>query len=78
MVAKTNNHGAQHAAAFGATVRKRRKALRLTQTDVADLVGVTRQTIGRLERGDATVSLGTALAVAGALGIPIPTDGRDA
>jgi len=74
----TANTSMHRAVAFGAALRTRRKALRLTQRDVAELVGVTRQTIGRLERGDATVALGTALAVAGALGIAILNAGRDA
>lgn len=57
--------------ALGSAIRTRRKALRLTQLDVADLIGVTRQTVGRLETGDPTVSLGTAIAVAHTLGLSV-------
>jgi len=54
-------------------IRTRRKALRLTQQDLADLCGVQRQTIGRLEDADPTVSVGTVMATADALGIGIST-----
>lgn len=54
---------------LGASVRIRRKALHLTQSDVADLVGVKRQTVGRLENGDPTVAVGTALAIIETLGL---------
>ncbi len=60
--------------AFGSAIRARRKSLRLTQRDVADLVGVTRQTVGRLESGDPTVSFGTAIAVAHTLGFAVLGD----
>lgn len=56
-------------------IRDRRKALRLTQQDLADLCGVQRQTIGRLEAADPTVAVGTAMAVADALGIRLLSDG---
>jgi len=56
-------------------IRDRRKALRLTQQDLADLCGVQRQTIGRLEAADPTVALGTAMAVADALGLELLPDG---
>jgi len=49
----------------------RRKALRLTQEDVGDLSGVRRQTVGRLEAADPTVSVGTAMRIADVLGIDI-------
>ncbi len=54
---------------LGTSVRRRRKALGLSQSDVADLVGVTRQTVGRLENGDPTVAVGTALAIIETLGL---------
>ncbi len=61
--------------AFAMAVRDRRKALRLTQQDLADLCDVQRQTIGRLEAADPTVAVGTAMAVADALGLEILSDG---
>ena len=48
------------ATTFGAWVRRRRRALDLTQDELADRIGVTRMTISRLERGEA-VSVDTAL-----------------
>ena len=57
------------------SIRIRRKALRLTQQDLADLCGVQRQTVGRLEDADPTVSVGIVMAVADALGIRISTGG---
>ena len=56
-------------------IRDRRKALGLTQQDLADLCGVQRQTIGRLEAADPTVAVGTAMAVTDALGIRVMTEG---
>ncbi len=52
-------------------LRVRRKALGLSQQDVADLCGVQRQTIGRVESADPTVAVGTVVAVTDALGIDI-------
>lgn len=60
--------------ALASLIRSRRKALDLTQEDVADLCGVQRQTIGRLEAADPTVALGTAMAVADTLGIAVAAD----
>ena len=56
---------------FTRDLKTRRTALGLTQQDVADMAGVQRQTIGRLERGDPTVSLGTAMLIADALGLSL-------
>lgn len=67
MSSRTNNH----TTSFGAAIRIRRKALRLTQQDVAELCGVQRQTIGRLESGDSSVSIGTAKSVANAIGLEV-------
>jgi transcriptional regulator with XRE-family HTH domain len=56
---------------LAAILRSRRRALLLTQEDVGDLCNVQRQTIGRLESADPTVSLGTAMTVADVLGIDL-------
>ena len=60
---------ANNLSSVAGTIRSRRRALGLTQRDVAELCGVQRQTIGRLEMADPAVSLGTAMAVTDALGI---------
>jgi transcriptional regulator with XRE-family HTH domain len=56
---------------LAAILRSRRRALLLTQEDVGDLCNVQRQTIGRLENADPTVSLGTAMTVADVLGVDL-------
>jgi len=56
---------------LAAILRSRRRALLLTQEDIGDLCNVQRQTIGRLENADPTVSLGTAMTVADVLGIDL-------
>lgn len=49
-------------------VREHRKEHRLTQADLADLVGVSRQTIIAVEQGDYAPSVYLALRIAKALG----------
>ncbi|HRQ10769.1 MAG TPA: helix-turn-helix transcriptional regulator [Trueperaceae bacterium] len=51
--------------------RARRKALRLTQQDLADLAGVSPRFIHDLESGKPTVQLDRLLAVATALGLEL-------
>ncbi|MEN8235149.1 MAG: helix-turn-helix domain-containing protein [Actinomycetota bacterium] len=63
-------------AGIGASIRIRRRALGLSQQDVADLCGVQRQTIGRLEADDRSVSLGIATTVADAVGLVLVTTPR--
>lgn len=53
---------------LGEHLRTWRKLQRLTIEDVAQRVGVSRNTIGRLERGDGAVRLDVVLGVANALG----------
>ena len=50
-------------------IRARRRALSLTQENVADLAGVSTRFVHDLERGKATVQLGKYLAVLDALGL---------
>lgn len=54
---------------IGAQLATWRKLRGLTAQQVAERAGVTRQTVGRLERGDLAVGLGVALNVCRALGI---------
>ncbi|WP_460534047.1 helix-turn-helix transcriptional regulator [Chitinimonas naiadis] len=65
--------------AWGKAVTKRRRQMRLSQAELAARVGVTHQTIGRLELGDPTVRIATYLVtfqVLDLLGVlvPIPDD----
>jgi putative transcriptional regulator len=52
-------------------VRSRRKDLRLTQAELAELVGVSRQTIIAVEQGDYAPSVYLALRVARVLGATV-------
>lgn len=57
--------------AFGKRIRDRRKYLRLSQSALADVVGVNRRVIGELERGKPSVQLKIALRVAEAVGLDV-------
>lgn len=57
---------------FGANVRHHRKAKGWTLERLADEVGVTQETIGKIERGKAAPLFDTAEKIAAALGVPAP------
>jgi HTH-type transcriptional regulator/antitoxin HipB len=59
------------AADFGTIVRARRRALRISQEQLAELIGVHRRVIGEMERGKVTVRLEIAIAAARALGLDV-------
>jgi predicted transcriptional regulator len=42
-------------------IRRRRKSLKLSQTDLAGLCGLTKEGLSRIERGDVEPKLGTVL-----------------
>lgn len=52
-------------------VRNARTQLGLTQQDVADAVGITRQSLARLERGNCGISVGTVIVILDHLGIQL-------
>ncbi len=54
---------------LGGNLRAWRKLQGLTIEQVAERAGLTRQTVGRLERGEITVGLDVVLNVARALGV---------
>ena len=58
----------ESAAAVASPVRDRRKERRLTQAELAERVGVSRQTIIAVEQGDYAPSVYLALRIARALG----------
>lgn len=58
-------------ARIGAAFADRRIALRLTQQTLADLAGVSRSTIQSLERGSGSISFGSVLEIADALGLHV-------
>lgn len=64
----TDIHSARE---LGAQLRVRRKSLKLTQTNVADIIGVNRRVLSQLENGKGTVQLQIALEAARAVGLDI-------
>ena len=56
---------------IGATIRTERKRQNLTQTDLADLCGVSLSFISNLENGKPTTELGKTLNVISTLGLNI-------
>jgi transcriptional regulator with XRE-family HTH domain len=60
------------AAAFGALIRSRRKALKMRQDELALATGVGRRFLIELEGGKPSCQLGRSLLVAQALGLSIP------
>lgn len=59
----------QAAADIGGHLAAWRKLRGLTAQQVAERAGITRQTVGRLERGDLAVGMGVFLSVCRALGV---------
>lgn len=57
--------------AFGQRIRTRRKHLGLSQSEVADVIGVNRRVLGQLEHGKPTVQLWIALRAAQVVGLDI-------
>jgi DNA-binding XRE family transcriptional regulator len=54
---------------FGKVIRARRKALGVTQQDLANALGVSRRLISEMENATRSTSLDTALAAAADLGL---------
>ncbi|WP_269714142.1 helix-turn-helix domain-containing protein [Caulobacter sp. NIBR2454] len=59
-------------AALGRAIRHHRKALGISQEELADRAGLHRNYVGLLERGERNPSYTTVCAVARALGISAP------
>lgn len=59
------------AVALGLALRARRKALGISMAAAADAAGISRVTWHRLEKGEATVALGSLLAAARVLGVDL-------
>ncbi len=56
---------------IGIEIRRRRKVLRLTQADVAELIGVNRRLVSEVERGSSSVTLRNLIAICDAVGLDI-------
>ena len=61
----------QLSAFLGPRIKAARKAMNMTQRDIAQLVGISTEYFGRMERGHALPSLKTLFKVLGVLGIGI-------
>jgi transcriptional regulator with XRE-family HTH domain len=61
---------------IGAVIRTRRKRLGMTQQDVAEIAGVQRQTISRVETGNGTVAVTTLVRVALVVGLDLGVKSR--
>lgn len=57
--------------ALGAHIRQRRKALRVSATTAAEAAGMSRVTLHRIERGEASVTMGAYANAMAALGVQI-------
>lgn len=58
-------------ARIGVAFAERRIALRLTQQTLADLAGVSRSSVQSLERGSGSISFGSVIEIADALGLQV-------
>ena len=54
---------------YGEILRDRRKALKITQQELAEKVGKERSYIGRIEKGNTDMQLSSFIAIARALGL---------
>lgn len=66
---------------IGAEIRTRRKRLGMTQLDVAEMTGLQRQTISRVESGNSSVTIASVERIATVVGldlmvVPKYNDGR--
>lgn len=56
---------------IGVAIRTRRKRLGMTQQDVAEIAGLQRQTISRIEAGNDAVAVATVARVATVVGLDL-------
>ncbi|GAB3190249.1 helix-turn-helix domain-containing protein [Hydrogenophaga aquatica] len=67
----TTELAAQQLQALGALIRAERKALRVSSTATAEAAGVSRVTLHRIEKGEASVAVGAWTNVLAALGLKL-------
>ena len=56
---------------FGSMIRAARLERKMPQQELAERLGVSRQTVSTLEKGDAAVAIGTVFEAAAIVGIPL-------
>lgn len=59
---------------FAEIIRSRRKALNLTQKELAEKVGKKRTYIARIEKGETDIQLSSFISISQALGIKLKTE----
>lgn len=69
-------HTKEAAQLLGAQILQARRERRWSAQELADRVGITRVTLGKIERGDPTVGLGVAFEAATLVGVPLFRDDR--
>ena len=68
----TTDRCTAHLAHMGEKIRARRKALGVNAINTAESAGISRVTLHRIEKGEASVTMGAYLNVLAALGLPLP------
>jgi len=61
---------------FGEMIQIARRERRISQQSLAERVGVSRQTISAIEKGDSKVSIGTVFEAAMVVGVPLLAENR--
>lgn len=56
---------------FGSMIRAARLERKMPQAELAERLGVSRQTVSSIEKGDAKVAVGTVFEAAAVVGIPL-------
>lgn len=62
---------------LGARIQEGRRDRRWSAAELAKRVGVSRPTLGKIERGDPSVGLGAAFEAARLVGVPLFVEDRD-
>jgi len=70
-------HTKDVAGLLGSQIQQGRRARRWSTEELAKRVGISRPTLGKIERGDPSVGLGAALEAARLVGVPLFTEDRD-
>jgi y4mF family transcriptional regulator len=62
--------------AIGKTIKERRKALKITQPDLADLAGISVNTLYKIERGEANPTIDILERILEVLGLDIKLEAK--
>ena len=62
---------------IGTSIKSRRKALRITQSQLAELAGISANSLYKIERGQANPTLGILMKIADTLGMEVCLRIRD-